>query len=69
MDRDYIVEEVRRIREEQAAKCDFDIQRILSAAKKRQKKSGFKMVSFVEDKAYSGNTSILSTTKRTVGGI
>ena len=45
MARDYIVEEVRRIREEQAAKHAFDIKKILAAAKKRQRRSGRKVVS------------------------
>jgi hypothetical protein len=45
MAKDYIVEEVRRIREEQAAKHDFDIKTILAAAKKRQRQSRRKVVS------------------------
>lgn len=49
---DYIVDEVRHIREEQAARCDFDIRRILSAAKKRQPRSGFKIVSFATSKGH-----------------
>jgi hypothetical protein len=47
--RDYIVDEVRRIREEQAAKLDFDIKAILAAAKKRQRKSRHKVVSLVPE--------------------
>jgi hypothetical protein len=47
MIKDYIVDEVRRFREEQAAKFDFNIKAILAAAKKRQRKSGHKVVSFV----------------------
>lgn len=47
MIKDYIVEEVRRIREEQAAKCAFDIKAILNAAKKRQSMSGRKIVSYI----------------------
>ena len=47
MGRDEIVDEVRRIREEQAARYNFDIKAILAAAKKRQRKSGRKVVSFV----------------------
>ena len=50
MGRDYIVDEVRRIREEQAARCNFDIKAILASAKKRQRKSGRKVVSFVAKK-------------------
>ena len=45
MAKDYIVEEVRRIRTEQAAKHDFNIKSILAAAKKRQRRSGRKVVS------------------------
>lgn len=50
MAKDYIVDEVRRIREEQAAKYAFDVKAILAAAKKRQRTSGFKVVSFVARK-------------------
>ena len=45
MARDYIVEEVRRIREQQAAKHAFDVGAILAAARKRQRRSGRKVVS------------------------
>ncbi len=50
MSKDYIVEEVRRVREEQAAKYNFNVKRIFAAARKRQKKSGLKIVSFVVKK-------------------
>jgi hypothetical protein len=50
MSQDYIVDEIRRIREEQAAKHNFDIKEILAAAKKRQRKSGHKIVSFAPKK-------------------
>ena len=50
MAKDYIVDEIRRIRAEQAAKYAFDIKAILAAAKKRQRTSGFKVVSFVAKK-------------------
>ena len=50
MSRDYIVDEVRRIREEQAEKYEFDIRAIIDAARKRQRKSGHKIVSFVPKK-------------------
>ena len=53
MGRDYIVDEVRRIREEQAARHNFDIKAILSSAKKRQRESGRKVVSFVPKKKSS----------------
>jgi hypothetical protein len=44
MQKDHIIEEVRRIREEQAARCAFDVKAILAAAKKRQHRSGHKIV-------------------------
>ena len=47
MSRDPIVEEVRRVREAQAAKHGFDVNAILSAAKKRQRRSGRRVLSFV----------------------
>ncbi|MBI5215868.1 MAG: hypothetical protein HY960_08950 [Ignavibacteriae bacterium] len=50
MVKDYIVDEVRRIREEQAAKYNFDVKAIITAAQKRQKKSGRKVVSFAGKK-------------------
>lgn len=50
---DYIVDEVRRRREEQAAKHGFDVKAILAAAKKRQPRSGRKVVSLVEKKTLS----------------
>lgn len=50
MAKDYIVEEVRQVREEQAAKYGFDIKAILTAAKRRQRRSGLKIVSLVTKK-------------------
>ena len=47
MSRDPIVDEVRRVRETEAAKHGFDVKAILSAAKKRQCRSGHRVVSFV----------------------
>lgn len=47
MSKDPIVDEVRRVRESEAAKHGFDVKAILSAAKKRQRRSGRKVVSFV----------------------
>lgn len=47
MARDPIVEEVRRVREAEAAKHDFDVKAILAAAKRRQHRSGRRVVSFV----------------------
>ncbi len=45
MFRDAVVDEIRRIREEQAAKHAFDVKAILAAAKKRQDRSKRKVVS------------------------
>ena len=53
MAKDYIVDEVRRVREEQAAKCAFDVKAILVAARKRQRRSGRKVVSFMQKKKSS----------------
>jgi hypothetical protein len=45
--KDEIVEEVRGAREAQAARQGFDLKAILAEARKRQKKSGRRVVSFV----------------------
>jgi hypothetical protein len=50
---DYIVDEVRRHREEQAAKHGFDVKAILAAARKRQRRSGRTVVSLVQKKTLS----------------
>jgi hypothetical protein len=50
MARDPIVDEVRRVREDLAAKHGFDITAMLVASKKRQRRSGHKVVSFVPKK-------------------
>jgi hypothetical protein len=47
---DYIVDEVRRLREGQAAKHGFDVKAILAAAKKRQRRARRKVVSLVPKK-------------------
>ena len=47
---DYIVDEVRCLREEQAAKHGFDVKAILAAAKKRQRRSRRRIVSLVPKK-------------------
>jgi hypothetical protein len=47
MSKDPIVDEIRRIRQIEAAKHDFDVKSILTAAKKRQARSGHRVVSFV----------------------
>jgi hypothetical protein len=53
MPRDPIVEEVRRVRENLAAQHGFDVKAILAAAKKRQRRSRRKVVSFVRKKKLS----------------
>ena len=53
MPRDPIVDEVRRVREEEAGKHGFDIKAILAASKKRQRRSRHKVVSFVPKKKLS----------------
>jgi hypothetical protein len=45
--KDPIVDEVRRVREREAAKHGFDVRAILGASKKRQLRSKRKVVSFV----------------------
>ena len=45
MAKDYIVDEVRRVREAQAAKHGFEVKAILAAARRRQRRSGRKVVS------------------------
>ena len=51
--KDELVEEVRKARQEQAAKWNFDLKAILADARKRQAQSGHKVVSFAvkNDKA------------------
>jgi hypothetical protein len=53
MARDPIVDEVRRVREDAAAKYNFDVKAILLASKRRQRRSGHKVVSFVPKKKLS----------------
>jgi hypothetical protein len=48
--KDPIVEEVRSIREKQAAACDFDIRKIVAAAQAKQGTSGHPLVSFAKGK-------------------
>ncbi len=48
--RDSIVDEVRRVREDEAAKHGFDVKAILTAAKKRQLFSSHKIVSLPQKK-------------------
>ena len=53
MAKDPIVDEVRRVREALAARHGFDVQAILAASKKRQRRSAHKVVSFVPKKKLS----------------
>ena len=53
MSRDPIVDEVRRVREVEAAKYGFDVKAILAAAKRRQRRSRHKVVSLVSRKKLS----------------
>ena len=46
MMKDEIVEQVRQVREQQAAKLNHDLKAILADARKRQKDSGHRVVSF-----------------------
>jgi hypothetical protein len=45
---DPIVEEVRRIREQQAAELDYDLKAIFERARRRQRQSKRKTVSFAD---------------------
>ena len=49
---DHIVAEVRKIREAQAARLNFDIKAIIAEAQKKQKATTHKLVSFQTQKAY-----------------
>ena len=51
--KDDLVEEVRKARQEQAARWNFDLKAILDDVRKRQAQSGHKVVSFAgkSDKA------------------
>ncbi|HEU0008186.1 MAG TPA: hypothetical protein VFT34_00055 [Verrucomicrobiae bacterium] len=46
MMKDEIVEQVRQVRELQAARLNFDLKAILADARRRQKDSGHRIVSF-----------------------
>ena len=46
MMKDEIVEEVRKARQEQAARSNFNLKAILADARRRQKESGHRVVSF-----------------------
>ena len=47
---DPIVEEVRKVKEALAAKFNFDVRAILADARKREKRHGKRLVSFVKRK-------------------
>ena len=47
MKKDEVVEQVRQVREQQAAKLNFDLKAILADARERQKDSGHRVVSLV----------------------
>jgi hypothetical protein len=53
MPKDPIVDEVRRVRQVEAAKYGFDVKAILVASKRRQRRSRHKVVSFVPKKKLS----------------
>jgi hypothetical protein len=53
MSRDPIVDEVRRVREVEAAKYGFDVKAILAASKRRQRRSRHKVVLRVSRKKLS----------------
>jgi hypothetical protein len=53
MAKDTITDEIRRVREEEAVKYRFDVKAILAAARRRQGRSGHKVVSFVSKKKLS----------------
>jgi len=61
MARSPIVDEVRRVREHEAAKHGFDIKAILEASKKRQRRSGNKVVSLVPKKKLNAQCSATGT--------
>jgi hypothetical protein len=48
--RDPIVDEVRRVREDEAGRHGFDVRAILAAARRRQRRSKHKVVSLVPKK-------------------
>jgi hypothetical protein len=53
---DLIVAEVRKYREENAAKFGFNVRAIADDAKKREEQSGRKVVSFAEEEAPAKKT-------------
>ena len=55
MREDSIVEEVRKYRDEHAAKFGYDIRAIAEDARKRQQESGRKVVSFARPERHARN--------------
>jgi hypothetical protein len=53
MANDPVVDEVRRVRQQQSAKHAFDVKAILAAAKKRQRRSRRKIVQLAPKKKLS----------------
>ena len=50
---DSIVEEIRKIREERAAKFNYDVRAIAEDARKREQQSGRKVVSFAHPERHT----------------
>src|ERR1035438_9338798 len=61
MSRDPIVDEVRRVREVEAAKYGFDVKAILAASKRRQRRSRHKVVLRVSRKKLSAGSGEIGT--------
>ena len=57
--KDEIVEEVRKARDEHAARFDYDISAICADIRQKQKESGRKIVSFVRDEKESEDADLL----------
>ena len=51
MMKDPIVDEIRRVRQNEASKHGYDVKAIVAAAKKRQRRSTHKVVSFVRKRS------------------
>jgi hypothetical protein len=63
MFKDPIVEDVRKVREEQAARYNFDIFAILAAARKRQQAANRQVITLDHEKAASPQADIGASTK------
>jgi hypothetical protein len=55
MQEDPIVEEIRKFREERAAKFNYDVRAIAEDARKRQQESGRKVVSLAHPERHAGH--------------